>query len=238
MIKLICFLKRKPGLSPEEFRDHWLTRHGPLVRDTSDFARHIVRYEQNHRLDSDYEREKGGGFDGVTVQWFREVKDFYALAKEPAYRETIFPDEDRFLDRSSLDYILTQDSEVVIDRARSQRTPELKLLCLLERNAALDRRRFHEHWRGVHGPLFRDAPGLARHLIGYEQNHRLEKDYSRDAGGGYDGVAENWFGSRREFEEFVGEPEYAQKIAPDEAFLIRRETVRFVLTRPPDLIIG
>ena len=106
MIKLICFLKRKPGMSVGDFRDHWLNDHGPLVRSSPGLARHIVRYEQNHRLDADYERESGGGFDGVTVQWFRELEDFYAFAAEPGYRESISVDEERFLDRSNLRFVL------------------------------------------------------------------------------------------------------------------------------------
>ncbi len=64
MIKPICFLKRKPGMGGGDFRDHWLNDYGPLVRSSPDLARHIVRYEQNHRLDADYERESGGGLDG------------------------------------------------------------------------------------------------------------------------------------------------------------------------------
>ena len=46
MIKLVCFLKRKDGLTREEFYDHWENRHGPLIAGTPELARHIVRYEQ------------------------------------------------------------------------------------------------------------------------------------------------------------------------------------------------
>ena len=96
MIKMICFIKRKVGLSLEDFREHWLHSHGPLVASLPDFRRHIVRYEQNCRLDSDYERDEGSaseGFDGVTVQWFESRRDFYAFALEPSYKDTIFIDE-------------------------------------------------------------------------------------------------------------------------------------------------
>jgi hypothetical protein len=238
MIKLICFLKRKPGMGVEDFRDHWLNRHGPLIRTSADFARHIVRYEQNHRLDADYARENGGGFDGVTVQWFRKVADFYAIATEPSYRDTIFVDEERFLDRRGLRFILTGESHVVIDRARSTDEARVKLLCLLTRHPDLDRAGFHQHWQWHHGPLFRDTPELSRHLIGYEQNHRLEQDYARDAGGGYDGVAETWFASLEEFERFCGEPAYAAVAAPDEDFLLDRDAIQFVLTRPAEVILS
>ena len=84
MIKLICFIKRKPGLSRDDFREHWLHNHGPLIAGLPDFRRHVLRYEQNCRLDSDYERDQAGsaGFDGVTIQWFESRRDFYAFAGE------------------------------------------------------------------------------------------------------------------------------------------------------------
>mgnify|MGYP001069243619 CR=1 FL=1 len=46
MIKLVCFLKRKEGLTHEEFVDHWKNRHGPLIAGTPSIARHVARYEQ------------------------------------------------------------------------------------------------------------------------------------------------------------------------------------------------
>ena len=68
MIELICCVRRRSEMSREDFHDHWLNRHGPLIRDTPELARHITRYEQNHRTDSDYARDGDSlGFDGTTV---------------------------------------------------------------------------------------------------------------------------------------------------------------------------
>ena len=38
MIKLVCFFRRKVGMSREDFHAHWLSSHGPLIRDTPDLA--------------------------------------------------------------------------------------------------------------------------------------------------------------------------------------------------------
>ena len=119
MIKLICFLTRKPGMEREAFHDHWLHSHGPLIQSLPEFTRHLIRYEQNHRLDADYERQDGGGYDGATVQWFEHARDFFAFAREPSYGETIAVDEARFLDPSKLLFILSELGHTVIDGDRS-----------------------------------------------------------------------------------------------------------------------
>jgi|GEM_PF-164619 len=238
MVKLICFLKRKAGLSRAEFRDHWLNRHGPLVASSPDFARHIVRYEQNHRLDEDYAREEGGGFDGVTVQWFEAARNFLAFAREPSYRDTIFVDESKFLDHEGLVFVLTQEPENIIQHPGGRSGARVKLICMLARNPSLDREQFHTHWREVHGPLFRDTPELARHILAYDQHRRLDKDYERDAAAGFDGVAEQFYASLAEFEALCAEPAYAERVYPDEDYLLERERILYIMSGPAHVIIG
>lgn len=113
MVKLFALLRRRPGMDPQEFRDHWRDVHGPLIRDTPELARHIVRYEQHprHRPDALSGTE---GVDGVAVQWFRSIDDFVAFISEPGYRELIAPDEKRFLDVDSIEFVITEEPNVVI----------------------------------------------------------------------------------------------------------------------------
>ncbi|MDH4017840.1 MAG: EthD domain-containing protein, partial [Actinomycetota bacterium] len=120
MIKLCCFVKRKPGMDREAFHSHWLEAHGPLIRNTPELAAPILRYEQNHRLDSDYERDPDG-FDGVTMQWFDSFTDFAGFVQSDAYRDVLWHDEERFLDRSGLFMIFADPANRVIvdDAARA-----------------------------------------------------------------------------------------------------------------------
>jgi uncharacterized protein (TIGR02118 family) len=114
VIKLVCFVRRRPGLAPDAFHAHWRERHGPLVRENPAAQRYLVRYEQNHRVAKDYERERSPDFDGVAIQWFRSYRDFVAMISDPAWR-TISDDEERFLDRAATTYVMTEDEEVVVD---------------------------------------------------------------------------------------------------------------------------
>ena len=43
MIQLITILKRKPGLTHQEFLDHWRNQHGPLIKRLS-CSNYVRRY--------------------------------------------------------------------------------------------------------------------------------------------------------------------------------------------------
>ena len=44
MITLIVAARRKAGMSPEAFKEHWLERHAPLVLSVPEFARYLKKY--------------------------------------------------------------------------------------------------------------------------------------------------------------------------------------------------
>lgn len=236
MIKLVCFLTRKPGLDRGEFHRHWAESHGPLIAGCEPLSRHIVRYEQHSRLDADYEREEGGGFDGVTIQWFESMKSFGAFVQESAYPELIAPDEDRFLDKGGFGLIFTEEGHAVMEGPRDD--AGAKLLCLVKRRPSLDATAFHRHWSEVHGPLIRDTPELARHIQANHQSPRLERDYGRDAGGGFDGLVEHWYADPGEMAAFFAEPAYRERVVPDEKSFIDRTAGRAILSGPARVIIG
>ncbi len=111
----------------------------------------------------------------------------------------------------------------------------VRLTALLVRNPALTHDEFLAHWHGVHGPLIRDTPALARHIVRYEQ-HPLTDD--RGAGvGGYDGVAMQWFESIDGLFAFIAEPEYADVLAPDERRLLDMDRIQVSFTEEPVVVI-
>lgn len=113
MVKLFAVLRRREGMSTEEFLAHWRHHHGPLIAGEPTLARHLVRYEQHarHRPDPLCGTED---VDGIAVQWFRTLDDFVAFLSEPAYAELIAPDESRFLDMTAVEYVITEEPHVVI----------------------------------------------------------------------------------------------------------------------------
>jgi hypothetical protein len=157
--------------------------------------------------------------------------------REPKYRELIAPDEARFLDRESITLLFTEDDDVKIDGGDRRAEAGVKLLCLLKRRSGGTPVDFHAYWAGSHAKLFVETPELARHVIAYHQSHRLDEDYARDAGGGFDGLAEQWYASLDEFRAMVREPAY-ERVPADEEHFIDRPANAFILSAPPDVIVG
>ncbi len=96
MIKSVALLKRKPGLTDEEFYWHWKEIHGPLA---VKIVPGLRKYVQNHSVA--FPRVKNE-FDGFAEVWFDDLE---ALENFFAWRQTdeakaLLDDENKFLDMS------------------------------------------------------------------------------------------------------------------------------------------
>lgn len=108
MIKLTFCLRRRPDLSPEEFRRYWREEHGPLVRDRAPLLG-VRRYQQVHTLDeadlhAALRRRNGGApepFDGIAEVWVDDVETFRRGSGTPESAQAardLLEDEARFID--------------------------------------------------------------------------------------------------------------------------------------------
>lgn len=121
MIKLVFCLKRKEGMSREEFQSYWLDTHGPLVRERAT-ALGCRRYVQVHTATTpldDFLRESRGApedFDGVAELWWDSVDELAAAGATPegqvAARE-LLDDERNFIDHSRSPIWLADEHELV-----------------------------------------------------------------------------------------------------------------------------
>ena len=112
MVRLTCLLRRKDGLSPEEFHAYWRDVHGPLVASTRSGS-HVVRYEQHPRPLDDYSGADDPGFDGVTVQWFESMDEYRAHMAEEDFG-VVWADITTFLDVDRLEFVVTEAPRLVI----------------------------------------------------------------------------------------------------------------------------
>jgi uncharacterized protein (TIGR02118 family) len=115
VVRLTCLLRRKAGLTPREFHDHWREVHGPFIV-ASQCGSHVLRYEQHPRPMSDYGEHDDMGFDGVTVQWFENMDAYQAHMAEPDFAD-MWKDVESFLDTDRLHFIVTEHPRLVIGDA-------------------------------------------------------------------------------------------------------------------------
>lgn len=117
MIRMIACLRRKPGMSPEAFRRHWLHVHGPLIRGLPELTRHIRRYAQMHPADLAMPADATGAepWDGVAQMDFDSLEDLQRCFAEPSYLAHVRPDEESFLDLARCSVLLV-DEHVMWER--------------------------------------------------------------------------------------------------------------------------
>lgn len=100
-VKMISFLTRAGHLSHDQFLEHWLTRHAPLVRNAEPFWRRLRRYVQNHCIPELSRAMLVDGkvetFSGVTELWFDSVQEAEAAFGAPEFIERVRPDSALFI---------------------------------------------------------------------------------------------------------------------------------------------
>jgi uncharacterized protein (TIGR02118 family) len=86
MTKVIVFLKKKDGMSSDDFRRHWLEVHGPIAQRLPG----LKHYVQNHAAGDD------PPCDGIAELWFDSPADMQAAFTSEAAAEAA-RDADNFL---------------------------------------------------------------------------------------------------------------------------------------------
>ena len=109
MIKVMTVVKRKQGLTYEEFSDYWEKKHGPLVVKV---LPGLERYVQSHAI-----RLPGGGepkIDGVAEIWYNDVASWRAGAAFYLSDggKVIRNDEEKFMDRSKTILLVAEEKVI------------------------------------------------------------------------------------------------------------------------------
>jgi uncharacterized protein (TIGR02118 family) len=217
MVKVITFIKRKPGMPVEEFQGYWRTRHPEVVTRLPG----VRRYVQSHTLLSAYRTDEPI-YDGIAEVWADDTASLRAMTQSPAHAG-VQTDEARFIDRASMGVIITED-HVVKDGLPPP--DAVKSVDFLTRKAGLPVEEFQRHWLLVHGPIAAAIPTLRR----YVQSHTRRSAYETGRVPAYDGAALTWYDSVQAFRGAAATAEYARAAADGPSFLSMDRT-RSILTR-------
>lgn len=112
MVELVVCLRRKKGMSKEDFHRYWREVHGPLVKGVADFVRHVRKYVQHHTVAGGipgFPASAEEPFDGIAELWFDDADAAGRAFSEPRYLEIIRPDEQKFLDLSECRIFLAEE---------------------------------------------------------------------------------------------------------------------------------
>lgn len=124
MIKLVFTIRRREGMTRDEFQRYWRNEHARLVEDHAEALR-IRRYVQTHARDTDADDALAAArgseprrYDGVAELWWDSVEDLLEASSSEegqAAANALLEDERRFIDLPSSPIWLGEEN-VVIDR--------------------------------------------------------------------------------------------------------------------------
>jgi len=100
VIKQIFFIKKKPGMSFEEFKKYYLEVHAPLFKRLFPEVR---KYVVNLAL----QRGKPTLYDAVAEIYWDDFETIVKAAKSDTYKNIIRPDEQEFI--GSMEVVLTEE---------------------------------------------------------------------------------------------------------------------------------
>ncbi|HEY3210387.1 MAG TPA: EthD domain-containing protein [Actinomycetota bacterium] len=84
MVRVHIWVRKKDGMSPEDFRDHWLTKHAPIAREGYE---HLQGYTVD--LVTRVPEGQDAPYDGVAVLTWEDRDGFKAdMASEAAKQGT------------------------------------------------------------------------------------------------------------------------------------------------------
>lgn len=122
MQKSMMFMKRKDGLSFDEFRDHYENVHIPMVAKwvghlITDFKRYYPQNAVNlyvGRQDADKAPKNDGGldYDAVSIYSIRDeaaLQELLRIAEDPEFARVTTEDEAHFADRALSRQTLTDE---------------------------------------------------------------------------------------------------------------------------------
>jgi len=105
MVKAIYLIRRKPGLSVEDFHRYWREVHGAIAARIPG----LRRYVQCHAIQRDTD---GTEFDGAAEAWFDDMDAVGRAVASPEYAAAR-EDEGRFIDLERTTLLFTEEVAII-----------------------------------------------------------------------------------------------------------------------------
>lgn len=100
-------LRKKKEITLAEFHRYWSEHHAKVVMGLPEFSRYIRRYVQCHTVQKAYTSDEAP-YDGIAEVWFDSLEALQQWRSLPE-RAVIFEDEQRFLERDQMVFVVTEE---------------------------------------------------------------------------------------------------------------------------------
>ncbi len=118
-VKIIVFFKRRPDLARPAAQAYWQGPHARLGMETHNATEFLKRYFQNH-VPEDYRNPDAGyDYDGAPEFWLESAATLASVSADSDVMKAIAEDEKNFADRTSIETLLVQESEIYARDAAS-----------------------------------------------------------------------------------------------------------------------
>ncbi|KIX98399.1 uncharacterized protein Z520_05700 [Fonsecaea multimorphosa CBS 102226] len=124
VMRVCMYLKRKPGLTEEEFNHYWSHVHGPLVRPLVE-KYGILKYTQYHTSSNVQQSTMEAWpelkaldvtpYDGVAEFLVKDIEGIKKSRDDPLFHEKIRPDEENFFDVKGMAWTIGWEEVYVLD---------------------------------------------------------------------------------------------------------------------------
>ncbi len=120
MFKISFFIRRKPGLTRDDFQEHWRNHHAALIKKHA-AAFGIRRYVQTHAIPHPKNEPSEvfpEPFDGVAELWFESPERLAlwfdnATPESKAAGKEIRADERTFIDRARSPFVIGEEIPII-----------------------------------------------------------------------------------------------------------------------------
>jgi|SRR5215470_14972396 len=216
MVKAVAFFKRRTGMPVADFQNYWRSQHPEVVTNLPG----VQRYVQSHTRLRAYERGEPV-YDGTAEVWFKDSAAMRELRDTPEMA-AVQADEARFIDRSTMGTIVTDD---YVMKDGAVHSGMAKGIGFVRRKPGMPVLDFRRHWREIHGPLGAAVPHMRRYI----QSHTRLSAYDRGRQPAWDGIAISWFDDSAALRAATATPEWARVKADDPNF-IAPGPIAFIIT--------
>lgn len=105
MLKIMLLLRRREGMSVEDFRDHWRHVHAPLLLQLPGLRRLVFNYGQSDATGA------APAYDGISEDWFESAEAMQLAFASPA-GEAVADDAPNFVDVSGIQVVVVSEEEL------------------------------------------------------------------------------------------------------------------------------